>query len=80
MTGQCKKTIFKEKNVSHVHVNQSSGCLIQLLGSGGGGIEHLLPHGLLEVPVDEGESSTNRLVASIKVYGFFLAKAKIKID
>ncbi len=72
----------KAKNASHVHFNQSRGCLIQLLCSGGGDIDHLLPHGLLEDIVDEGGPSTVRILPAIKVYGFFLTKVKtlVKVD
>jgi hypothetical protein len=71
-----QKKILKAKNASHVHVTQSRGSLILLLGSGGGGIEHLLPYGLLEVLLMREGLSLPDLWPAIEIYRFFLAQAK----
>jgi hypothetical protein len=59
---------------SHAHVGQTRHCLLQLLESGGGGIEQLFLHDLLDGLVDEAGPSIANLAASNQSVWIFLAK------
>jgi hypothetical protein len=59
---------------SHAHVGQPRHCLLQLLESGGGGIEQLFLHDLLDGIIDEAGPSIANLVASNQSVWIFFGK------
>jgi hypothetical protein len=82
LTGQCRKLERHMLDGSHAHVGQPRHCLLQLPDSSGGGIEHLLLHGLLDGLVHEAGSSTANLAASNQSIWIFFGKGQIlvKVD